>query len=67
MVKDDPYLEPFEESIQKRYDLAQSWIQNIEKNESSLESFSRGYEKYGFQVQQVRFSSGQACLRVNSQ
>ncbi|CCG84122.1 protein of unknown function [Taphrina deformans PYCC 5710] len=51
MIKNDPYLEPYEERIQKRYEQTQEWIRNIEKNEGSLEEFSRGYEKFGFQVQ----------------
>lgn len=54
MIKDDPYLEPFEESIVKRYQQAQTWIKNIEEAEGSLDAFSKGYEKYGFHIQSVR-------------
>lgn len=54
MIRDDPYLEPFEEPIQARFDLTQKWIKDIERNEGSLDSFSKGYEKYGFHVRPVR-------------
>ena len=57
LVQADPYLEPFEDNIRARYDMTHKWIENIEKNEGSLEVFSRGYEKYGFQVQSVRADS----------
>ena len=53
MIKNDPYLEPFEESIRKRFNQTKQWIETIEKNEGSLDQFSKGYEKYGFQVQNV--------------
>lgn len=53
MVKNDPYLEPFQDSIKARFDTAQKWIENIEQNEGSLENFSKGYEKYGFNIQWV--------------
>lgn len=53
MVKSDPYLEPFQDSIQSRYDMTQKWIRNIEQNEGSLDNFSKGYEKYGFKIHSV--------------
>jgi 1,4-alpha-glucan branching enzyme len=50
MIKDDPYLEPFEGGIQARFDLAQKWIKQIENNEESLDRFSKSYKERGFQV-----------------
>ncbi|ORY84317.1 1,4-alpha-glucan branching enzyme [Protomyces lactucae-debilis] len=50
MIKDDPYLEPFEAGIQARFDLAQKWIGSIEKNEESLDKFSQSYKDRGFHV-----------------
>ena len=51
IVKQDPYLEPFNDAIQARYDLAQSWKSNIEKNEHSLDEFSKAYQYRGLHVQ----------------
>ena len=65
LVREDPYLEPFQDNIQARYDITQQWIQNIEKNEGSLEAFSRGYEKFGFQVKQVCVSQTVSWNQAN--
>lgn len=43
----DSWLEPFSSQIERRHDLAQEWIHNIEKAEGSLDNFSRGYDTYG--------------------
>jgi len=47
----DPWLEPDRENIKKRYALAQQWITKIEKSEGGLDKFSRGFERFGFNVQ----------------
>ncbi|TID20161.1 1-4-alpha-glucan-branching enzyme [Venturia nashicola] len=46
----DPWLEPFKDSLRSRYAKAQSWIKTINDTEGGLEKFSRGYEKFGFNV-----------------
>ncbi|KAF3164777.1 alpha-1,4-glucan branching enzyme [Orbilia oligospora] len=46
----DPWLTPFKGSIKHRYDTAQHWIQKINDTEGGLEKFSRGYERFGFNV-----------------
>ncbi|KAK4705638.1 1,4-alpha-glucan branching enzyme, partial [Phenoliferia sp. Uapishka_3] len=51
IVREDPYLEPFEQSIQARNDLYQSWLSKINSTESGFDSFSSGYKHFGFHVQ----------------
>ncbi|KAK5172643.1 alpha-1,4-glucan branching enzyme [Saxophila tyrrhenica] len=46
----DPYLEPFAPALKSRYAKAQEWMQTIDAHEGGLEKFSRGYEKFGFNV-----------------
>nr|CAG8438079.1 11684_t:CDS:10 [Entrophospora candida] len=46
----DPWLKPFEQSINRRYSNYKQWIDNINNNEGGLEKFSRGYEKFGLNV-----------------
>lgn len=62
MVKDDPYLEPFQGGINARYALAQKWITAIESNEGSLDAFSRSYEQRGFHV--LKVSDRNLCSSV---
>jgi len=46
----DPWLAPFKESLKQRYNKAQQWIKTIDETEGGLEKFSRGTEKFGFNV-----------------
>lgn len=41
VVKLDPYLEPFSDSLKKRYAKAHEWIKNIDDSEGGLEKFSK--------------------------
>ncbi|BFZ57957.1 alpha-1,4-glucan branching enzyme [Savitreella phatthalungensis] len=50
ITKDDPYLAPYEQAIAARHKLCSSWIAQIEKNEGSLDNFSKGYERFGFNI-----------------
>ncbi|KAI9853171.1 MAG: alpha-1,4-glucan branching enzyme [Thelocarpon superellum] len=50
VVQLDPWLSPFKDALRKRYAKAQDWIKTINKTEGGLDKFSRGYEKYGFNV-----------------
>lgn len=46
----DPWLEPFQDALKRRYAKAQGWIKTIDDNEGGLEKFSRGAEKFGLNV-----------------
>jgi len=37
----DPYLEPFKDTLKRRYAKAHEWIKKIDKSEGGLEKFSR--------------------------
>ena len=50
-MKLDPWLGPFKDSLKSRFSHAQKWIKTINDHEGGLEKFSRGYEKFGFNVQ----------------
>ncbi|WXC47434.1 hypothetical protein QX201_007152 [Fusarium graminearum] len=50
VVKLDPWLEPFSGALKRRYSKAQDWIKTINAAEGGLEKFSRGAEKFGFNV-----------------
>ncbi|QPG93755.1 hypothetical protein C2857_002250 [Epichloe festucae Fl1] len=50
VVKLDPWLEPFSEPLRRRYAKANEWISTIEANEGGLEKFTRGFEKFGLNV-----------------
>ena len=52
VVKLDPWLSPFKDSLRSRYSHAQKWIRTLDETEGGLEKFSRGREKYGFNIQQ---------------
>lgn len=52
VVQLDPWLSPFTDALKSRYSKAQQWIRSIDQNEGGLEKFSRGYEKFGFNVKE---------------
>ena len=43
----DPWLEPFQDALKRRYSKAQQWIRILNETEGGLEKFSRGYETLG--------------------
>ncbi|KAH7100630.1 glycoside hydrolase [Auriculariales sp. MPI-PUGE-AT-0066] len=51
LLKRDPWLEPFVGSISHRYDLFSKWKAEIERTEGGYEQFSKGYQRFGFNVQ----------------
>jgi 1,4-alpha-glucan branching enzyme len=51
VIKLDPWLEPFRDPLKSRFAHAQKWIKTINETEGGLEKFSRGREKFGFNVQ----------------
>ncbi|KAF4980076.1 hypothetical protein FZEAL_3857 [Fusarium zealandicum] len=50
VVKLDPWLAPFSDTLKRRFSKAQDWIKTINDNEGGLEKFSRGAEKFGFNI-----------------
>ena len=50
VVQLDPWLSPFKDALRSRYSRAQKWIKTIEESEGGLDKFSRGCEKFGFNV-----------------
>ncbi|KZZ96208.1 1,4-alpha-glucan-branching enzyme [Ascosphaera apis ARSEF 7405] len=50
VIQKDPWLAPFKDEIKRRYDYTKTWIKQIEETEGGLEKFSKGYEKFGFNV-----------------
>ncbi|CAG8573050.1 1876_t:CDS:10 [Diversispora eburnea] len=46
----DPWLKPFEPRLQERNSNFKSWVDNINKNEGGYDPFTRGYEKFGINV-----------------
>ena len=47
----DPWLGDHKDALKRRYAKAQDWIGQINAHEGGLEKFSRGFEKFGFNVQ----------------
>lgn len=41
VIKQDPWLEPFKDSLKHRFAKAQEWIKKIDETEGGLEKFSR--------------------------
>ncbi|KAI9854758.1 MAG: alpha-1,4-glucan branching enzyme [Trichoglossum hirsutum] len=50
VVQLDPWLEPYKYTLRSRFDKAQEWLRKIDEVEGGLEKFSRGFEKFGFNV-----------------
>jgi 1,4-alpha-glucan branching enzyme len=50
ILKLDGYLEPFIPAITSRHAQFQEWKKSIERSEGGLEPFSKGYNKFGFNV-----------------
>ncbi|MPC19759.1 1,4-alpha-glucan-branching enzyme [Portunus trituberculatus] len=46
----DPYLNPYEREIRRRYGCFEGLLKQINAEEDGLEKFSRGYEKFGLHV-----------------
>jgi hypothetical protein len=46
----DPWLEPFIPSIENRYSIYQRWKDNIFSNEGGYDAFSRGFDRFGLNV-----------------
>ena len=47
----DPWLEPFVPVIEHRYGVFRNWRDNILQHEGGYDKFTKGYERFGFNVQ----------------
>lgn len=50
IVSVDPWLEPFAGSLRERYGVYKKWSEAIARDEGGLLEFSKGYQRFGFQV-----------------
>ncbi|KLO16363.1 glycoside hydrolase [Schizopora paradoxa] len=50
VLKLDPWLEPNVPAIGHRYDMFKQWKDNLLQHEGGYDKFSRGYEKFGLNV-----------------
>ncbi|KAL2825563.1 1,4-alpha-glucan-branching enzyme [Aspergillus cavernicola] len=50
IIKLDPWLEPFQEAIQRRFKHVENWIKAVDEVEGGLDKFSKGYEIFGFNI-----------------
>lgn len=41
LIKMDPWLEPFKDTLKHRYVRAKDWVHTIDKHEGGLEKFSK--------------------------
>ncbi|GAA5999910.1 1,4-alpha-glucan branching enzyme [Rhodotorula paludigena] len=51
VIREDPYLEPFEGAIQHRTDRYEKWLDDIRTHEGGVDRFSQGYKSYGLHAQ----------------
>ncbi|GAB5587598.1 alpha-1 [Umbelopsis nana] len=47
----DPWLEPYKDSLRSRYSKFKSWVSKIDESANGYDSFTRGHEYFGFNVQ----------------
>lgn len=50
LIASDPWLKDFAWNIDRRAAIAQSWLETLERQEGGIENFAKGYEYFGFQV-----------------
>ncbi|KAE8168262.1 1,4-alpha-glucan-branching enzyme [Aspergillus tamarii] len=51
VIKLDPWLEPFRDALKQRFNFVEGWVKAINETEGGLETFSKGYERFGLNVQ----------------
>ncbi|KAE8154496.1 pectin lyase fold/virulence factor [Aspergillus avenaceus] len=51
VIQLDPWLEPFREALKTRFNFVESWMKTINETEGGLDKFSKGYERFGLNVQ----------------
>ncbi|KAK4043609.1 alpha-glucan branching enzyme [Parachaetomium inaequale] len=52
VLKLDPWLSPFQDSLKRRYAKAQEWIKRIDDAEGGLDKFSKGTDLFGLRVKE---------------
>lgn len=50
VVKLDPWLSPFQDSLKRRYAKTHDWIKRINETEGGLDKFSKGADSFGLHV-----------------
>lgn len=50
VLKLDPWLSPFKDALKARYRKTQDWISKINETEGGLAKFSKGTDKFGFNI-----------------
>ncbi|KAF9894756.1 alpha-1,4-glucan branching enzyme [Aspergillus nanangensis] len=50
VIQLDPWLGPFEGALKKRFSFVDGWINKINDTEGGMEKFTKGYEKFGLNV-----------------
>ncbi|KAK4100988.1 glycoside hydrolase family 13 protein [Parathielavia hyrcaniae] len=50
VLKLDPWLSPFQDTLKRRYSKAQEWITRIKDTEGGLDKFSKGTDIFGLRV-----------------
>ncbi|EGC31539.1 1,4-alpha-glucan branching enzyme [Dictyostelium purpureum] len=50
VISDDPWLEPYADTLKRRFSHVQNTIKRFDENEGGLLNFSKGYEYFGFNV-----------------
>lgn len=50
IIELDPYLEPYIPSLEQRFRTFKGWKDTIQEHEGGYDAFTKGYEKYGFNV-----------------
>ena len=52
VIQLDPWLSPFKDALRSRYNHAQRWIKTINEIEGGLARFSKGTDKFGFNIRE---------------
>lgn len=52
LLERDPYLQPYEKEIRRRYACFKDMLESIEENGEGLDTFTKGYKYYGVNVKQ---------------
>ncbi|KAJ3086570.1 alpha-1,4-glucan branching enzyme [Physocladia obscura] len=53
VIQDDPYLTPYKDALLHRRELFSKWIDAINTNEGGIDRFTRGFETFGFTIDET--------------
>ncbi len=65
VVQLDPWLEPFKESLKRRYAKAKEWTKTINNTEGGMEQFSKVSRKPRVAQEHVLVPANRGCARVS--